>query len=99
MTDPRLLEGPCFKRHTAEPDALSAIRGWDVWVCTETTFQHSYECTVDLYVHEGSAKLAFADGTQVELQPGDAMTIVKGASAAWSIRPPIRNSYIYREAE
>lgn len=94
-TDNRLLDGSSFRRSTAGQDILDRIGGWEIWTCEGPEFRHDYDQTVRLYVHQGRASVAFADGETAELQPGDTMTIRQGASAVWAISAPIRNSYSY----
>lgn len=98
-TDHRLLEGKNFRRSTADQDILNQIGGWEVWTCEGPEFRNDYDQTVRLYVQEGRASLAFADGETADLQPGDTMTIRSGASAVWSISQPIRNSYSYSDTQ
>lgn len=93
MTDPRLLERPWFRRCTADAGLLLALADWPVWVCDGPEFRHHYDLGVTLYVHQGAARLTFADGSTAALQPGDTLTIRQGASAIWAITAPIRNSY------
>lgn len=98
-TDNRFLEGNSFRRSTAGEDILDRIDGWEVWGCEGPEYRHHYDQTVRLYVHEGHALLAFADGETADLQPGDTLTIHSGASAVWAISQPIRNSYSYHDTQ
>lgn len=98
MTDPRQLQSACFHRRTAGPDLQSQTAGWQVWTCDGPTFQHDYDQGVTLCVQRGRAVVSFADGGRVDLQPGDALTIMQGASAVWLIRDPIENRYSYHGA-
>ncbi len=93
----RLLDSPLFKRRKATPDTKRKITGWEIWECTGPTFNHDYDRTVTMYVHEGAAVLAFSNGESVDLQPGDTLTIQSGACASWTISEPIRNSYMYHD--
>lgn len=99
LLDNRLLEGKSFRRSTAGQNILDRIGGWDVWTCEGPEFRNDYDRAVRLYVHEGRASLAFADGETADLQPGDTMTIRSGARAVWAISQPIRNSYTYRDTQ
>ncbi len=94
----RLLDAAQFKRRKATEDTKRKIAGWEVWDCADPTFSHDYDRTVTMYVHDGAAVLTFADGTTVDVQPGDTLTVQKGASATWTISAPIRNSYCYHDS-
>lgn len=94
MTDPRLLQSACFHRSTGD---AALVAGWQVWTCADPEFRYSYDQGVTLYVHEGAAEVAFADGSRVDLRTGDRMTIRRGASAVWTIAAPIRNSFAYQD--
>lgn len=98
VSDERFLEALWFRRSTARKDILGTIRDWEVWSCDGPEFRHDYDRTVTLYVHRGQAVVGFADGSQIDLQPGDMMMITKGASAVWAISCPIHNSYVYQQA-
>ena len=91
----RLIDAACFKRRLATEDTKRKVVDWDIWECADAEFSHDYDRTVSLYVNEGSAILSFADGSQVDLQAGDFLTIAQGASAVWAISSPLRNSYCY----
>ena len=93
----RILGSVQFKRRKATEDTKRKIAGWEIWECEDPEFQHNYERTVSLYVHRGTAVLTFDDGETVDLQPGDFLTIEKGAGATWAISEPIRNSYRYHD--
>ncbi|WP_027255733.1 cupin domain-containing protein [Leisingera aquimarina] len=93
MTDPRYATGPHFTRRSATDAVLTQLPGWDLWECNEPVFFHTYDQTVTLHVNRGAASLSFSDGSEVELQPGDVLTILKGISADWTIPAGIQNSY------
>ncbi|QMU58830.1 MAG: DUF861 domain-containing protein [Boseongicola sp.] len=96
LTD-RLLDAEQFKRRKATEDTKRKIAGWEIWECADPTFSHNYDRTVTMYVHEGAADLKFSDGTTVDLQSGDTLTVQAGASADWTISKPIKNSYAYHD--
>lgn len=98
MTDPRSLEGSCFHRRTADPALLAASATWQVWTCDDAEFRHTYDRGVTLCVDRGAAVLHFADGSEVDLRPGDTLTIRQGARAVWTITAPIRNLYQEHDA-
>lgn len=98
MTDPRSLKTPLFYRRTAGSELLAETATWEVWTCDGPTFQHDYDQGVTLCVERGAAVVNFADGSHVDLQPGDALTIAQGASAVWLIGAPIQNRYAYQRA-
>ncbi|MEM7562933.1 MAG: cupin domain-containing protein [Pseudomonadota bacterium] len=91
----RILNSSQFKRRQATADTKRKIGDWDIWECEGPEYQYDYDCTVSLYVHEGSAVLTFDNGETVDLIADDFLTIEKGSSATWAISTPIRNSYRY----
>lgn len=93
MTVTRLAEGPFFSRRSASPDILEQIPEWETWECAGPVFAYAYGQSVTLHVNRGIASLAFSDGTSVELQQGDVLTIRKGISAEWTIPAGIQNSF------
>lgn len=90
MTDPRFVESPSFRRSTGN---AALVAGWEIWTCADPEFRYSYDQGVTLYVHEGAAEVAFADGSRVALRPGDTLTIRAGSKGVWTITAPIRNSW------
>lgn len=94
----RLLDATHFKRRKATEDTKRKIDGWEVWECADPAFDYDYNRTVTMYVQAGAAVLTFADGTSVDIQPGDTLTVQAGARASWVITSPIRNSYMYHDS-
>ncbi len=90
----RILDSVQFKRRKATEDTKRKIGGWEIWYCEGPEFQHCYDRTVSLYVHQGAAVLTFDGGETVDLRPGDLLAIEEGARAASAISEPIRNSYM-----
>lgn len=93
MTDTRQADGPHFSHRAASSEILDQLSGWEIWECNEPTFSYTYDQSVTLHVNRGAASLAFSDGSSVELQQGDVLTIRKGISAVWTIPGGIQNSY------
>ena len=93
----RILDSARFKRRKATEDTKRKIVGWEGWSCEGPEFQHDYDRTVSLYVHQGGAVLTFDNGETVDLQSGDFLTIEEGARACWAISEPIRTSYRYHD--
>lgn len=93
----RMINAECFKRRKATEDTKRKITDWQIWECNDPEFSHDYDRTVSLYVQKGAADLTFADGSKVDLQAGDFLTIQKGASAVWVIDGGIRNCYCYHD--
>lgn len=93
----RIVNAAQFKRRKATEDTKRKISGWEIWECADPEFSYEYDSTISLFVHEGSAELEFSDGSGVDLQAGDFLTIQQGASAVWTITAPIRNSYMYHD--
>ncbi len=94
----RIVNAVQFKRRKATEDTKRKISDWEIWECADPEFKHDYDRTVSLFVHEGAAELKFADGSEVDLQAGDFLTIEQGASVVWTFSAPIRNSYMYHDA-
>ncbi len=97
QVDIRILESLHCKRHTASADTVRKTMGWEIWQCNDHEFKYSYDRTVSLIVHEGAAELTFADKTKVSVQPGDFLTIEKGAQATWHITSPLTNRFQYHD--
>ncbi|MEQ8442339.1 MAG: cupin domain-containing protein [Alphaproteobacteria bacterium] len=93
----RTLNEEFFQRRTATEDTGRKIADWEIWECGDPEFSYDYDRTVTLYVHEGAAVLTFSDGSSVDLQPGDMLTIRQGGSADWAISKPIRNSFVFHD--
>lgn len=96
-SEERLVDARFFKRRKATEDTKRKIKGWEIWECGDPSFEYSYDRTVTMFVHEGAASLDFADGSSVDIEPGDTLTVLAGAQASWSISDPIRNSYMYHD--
>ena len=94
----RMLDGTWFRRRKATADTRRKVRCWETWECGDAAFAHDYDRRVTLFVEAGSAVVSFADGESVEIQAGDTLTILEGASTTWAIAPPIRNRYCYHDA-
>ena len=45
-------------------------------------------------VLEGTVRIEFADGTSVELGPGDLFTIPAGLESTWHITPPFKEMWV-----
>jgi uncharacterized cupin superfamily protein len=93
MADTRQTNGPHFSRRAASPDLRDQILRWEIWECNDPTFSYNYDQSVTLHVNRGAASLAFSDGSSVDLQQGDVLTIRRGISAVWTIPDGIQNSY------
>ena len=80
----RIANAAYFKRRKATEDTKRKLSEWPIWECADPEFSHDYDQTVSLFVHEGGADLKFSDGSEVNLQAGDFLTIEQGASAVWA---------------
>lgn len=95
--DPRFMTARHCMRKTANDTVRHATGNWEIWNCEGPDYRHDYDRDVSLLVNTGKAIVSFSDGLQVDLQPGDLMTIFSGVSASWSILDPIQNLYIYHD--
>ncbi len=93
----RMLDHANFQRRKATVDTVRKLSGWEIWECSAPTYSHDYVHTVSLYVHAGKAVLEFCDGSQVDLQAGDFLTIEAGSRATWTISTPMKNSFKYHD--
>ena len=93
----RILDSARFQRRKSTEDTKRKIAGWESWSCEGPYFQHDYDRTVSLYVHQGAAVLTLDDGETIDLQSGDFLTIEESVRARWAISEPIRTSYRYHD--
>ncbi len=93
----RMLDAALFKRRKATEDTKRKIVDWEIWECADPKFDYVYDRTVTMYVEDGGAHLAFSDGTEVDIQVGDTLTIQAGSNAVWKIESSIRNLYRYHD--
>lgn len=95
--DPRFMQSKHAMRKTGNDTVRHAAGSWEIWNCQGPDYHHNYDRDVSLLVNTGKAIVSFSDGLQVDLQPGDLLTIVSGVSARWSILDPVENLYIYHD--
>lgn len=80
-------------RVTADIERKTA--SWATWLCDLDRFEHRYVPGASFYVVRGQASLMFSDGTKLDIESGDFVSIGEGAEAVWDIRAPIETRYCY----
>ena len=68
---------------------------WSTWVCNDDSYAHRYFPGASFYVVRGRARLTFPDGTVVDVEAGDFVSIATGAEATWKIDAEIETRYCY----
>jgi uncharacterized cupin superfamily protein len=88
---------PAISKQPAPPDIEQTTANWDTWHCDSDTFSHRYVPGATFLVVQGRAKLQFAHGAELDIAPGDVVSISEGAEAVWAISSPIETRYTYHE--
>ncbi|HKT98279.1 MAG TPA: cupin domain-containing protein [Paraburkholderia sp.] len=79
----------------ATADIERKTASWATWLCEIGRFEHRYVPGASFYVVRGQASLTFSDGTKLDIEGGDFVSIDEGAEAVWDIRAPIETRYCY----
>lgn len=68
-----------------------------LWSCTPGTFSDT-ELEESFVVIEGTASVRFADGSSIELRPGDTHRFEAGEETVWTVTSPLLKCYWARTA-
>jgi uncharacterized cupin superfamily protein len=87
-----------IRRDRATPDTKRKIVSWTKWEADSTEpFEIHYDRAVSFCVIQGRAEIAFTDGTKLDLQPDDFVTINPDIKGVWTVIEPITNLYMYHD--
>lgn len=81
-----------IRRDRATPDTKGKIDSWTKWVADSSEpFEIHYDRTVSFWVIEGREEITFADGTVLDVQKDDFVTVRPGIRGIWTVIEPITN--------
>ncbi|WP_171899893.1 MULTISPECIES: cupin domain-containing protein [unclassified Rhizobium] len=98
MQSDRSFQTDRIQRDRVTPDAQRKIASWTKWEANATEpFEIHYDRAVSFCVMEGRAKIAFTDGTSLDVQKDDFVTIKPDIKGVWTVIEPITNLYVYHD--
>ena len=68
------------------------------WMCTPGVFSDT-ELEESFLVIRGSAEVELADGTRLNIGPGDTHSFTAGEKTIWTVKTPLLKSYWARPAD
>ncbi len=94
MQSDRSFETDRIQRHHATPDTRRMVGSWTKWEAdSREPFEIHYDRAVSFCVMEGRAEIAFNDGTRLDVQKDDFVTIHPDIKGVWTVIEPITNLY------
>ena len=87
-----------IRRECATPEIKKEVASWTVWEAgSDAPFEIRYDRAVSFCVVDGQAEIVFSDGTRLDVQKDDFVTIEPDTKGVWTVIRPITNLYKYRE--
>ena len=100
MQSDRSFKTDLFRRDRATPDIKREVACWTKWEARSSEpFEIHYDRAVSFCVVEGRADIAFTDGTKLDVQKDDFVTIEPNIRGVWTVIEPITNLYRYRDGK
>ncbi|MCZ4433196.1 hypothetical protein O3S81_26160 [Agrobacterium sp. SOY23] len=86
------------RRERATQNTKLETASWTRWEAVgPVPFEIHYERPVSFFVAAGRAEIAFSDGSRLDIQPDDFVTITPDIKGMWTIIEPITNLYMYQD--
>lgn len=99
MQSDRNVKTGHIQRTCATPEIKREVASWTKWeAAAGEPFEIHYDRAVSFCVVDGRAEIAFADGTRLDVQTDDFVTIEPDIKGAWTVIEPITNLYRYHES-
>lgn len=99
MQSDRNFKTDRIQRNCATPEAKRAVASWTSWQAgSGKPFEIHYDRAVSFCVIEGRAEIMFSDGTRLDVQKDDFVTIEPDIKGVWTVIEPITNLYSYHES-
>ncbi|MEX2693089.1 hypothetical protein [Rhizobium mongolense] len=87
-----------IRRESASPETKRETSAWTTWEAPDPEpFEIHYNRPVSFFVAGGRARIEFTDGTNLDIQPDDFVTITPDIKGVWNIIEPITNLYQYHD--
>ncbi|MBZ7924939.1 cupin domain-containing protein [Ensifer adhaerens] len=89
-----------IQRARATTDAKRQAATWTKWESGMTEpFEIHYDRAVSFCVVEGRGEIRFTDGTQLDIQRDDFVTIHPEIRGVWTVLEPITNLYMWHDTK
>lgn len=99
MPSDRSFKTDHIQREQATPETKALVSSWTKWEANaDAPFEIHYDRAVSFCVMDGRAKIAFTNGTRIEVQKDDFVTIKPDIKGVWTVIEPITNLYRYHDA-
>ena len=99
MPSDRNVKTGHIQRTGATPEIKREVASWTKWEAAAVeAFEIHYDRAVSFCVMDGRAEIAFADGTRLDVQPDDFVTIDPDIKGVWTVIQPITTLYRYHES-
>lgn len=99
MQSDRRFKTDRIQRDHATPETKRDVASWTKWEAgSGKPFEIHYDRAVSFCVMEGLADIMFTDGTRLDVQKDDFVTINPDIKGVWTVVEPITNLYSYHES-
>lgn len=89
-----------IQRAHATADAKRLAASWTKWESgLIEPFEIHYDRAVSFCVVQGRAEIRFTDGTRLDLERDDFVTIHPDIKGVWTVIEPITNLYMYHDTK
>jgi uncharacterized cupin superfamily protein len=65
-----------------------------IWSCTPGSFRWTFDTDETATILEGQVTVQMADGTTLELKPGDLAFFPRGQKSVWTVKEKLRKVYV-----
>jgi uncharacterized cupin superfamily protein len=98
MPSDRSFKADLIQRDQATPETRALVSSWTKWEASAgAPFEIHYDRAVSFCVMDGRAEIAFTNGTQLNVQKDDFVTIKPDIKGVWTVIEPITNLYRYHD--
>ncbi|MCP8897109.1 DUF861 domain-containing protein [Shinella daejeonensis] len=99
MQSDRSFRTDLIQRDRATSRTKADVASWTRWEAgSGEPFEIHYDQAVSFCVVEGRARIAFSDGTKLDIEKDDFVTISPDIKGVWTVLEPITNLYRYHDA-
>ncbi|MFS8053238.1 hypothetical protein QD357_10410 [Rhizobium sp. BR 317] len=89
-----------IRREGASQETKRQTASWTTWEAVgPEPFEIHYDRPVSFFVAGGRAWIDFSDGTKLDIQSDDFVTITPDIRGVWNVIEPITNLYMYHDTK